>query len=155
MGRIRAGRLDTEREGAGHPAPHTRVRCPPRATAPRPGPPENGRSPRAAVGDAQRGRLRAQRAAGADEHAALGQPAHDLRLVALAQRDPAEVGLRVGGLQAEPAQALGDRGALGDGAGHPFDDRVLVGQRLDRRDLGERVAEERLADLIDRPGQIV
>ncbi len=36
-----------------------------------------------------------------------------------------------------------------------FEHGVLVGQRLDRGGLGERVAEERLAHLIDRPGQIL
>ena len=34
-------------------------------------------------------------------------------------------------------------------------DRVLVGERLDRRGLGEGVAEERLAHLVERPRQLL
>ncbi len=73
----------------------------------------------------------------------------------LAEREPAEVRLRVRRLDAERAQALIDGDSLGDGADDTILDRVLVGERLDRRGLGERVAEERLAHLIERPGQLL
>src|SRR5436190_18797627 len=108
-----------------------------------------------AVGDAQRPGT-SERASAAHEDAALLEPVHDLLLVALlTERKPTEVGLRLGGRQAERAQALVDRDALCDRARDALDDRVLVGQRLDRGGLGERVAEEGLAHLIERARQLL
>ena len=73
----------------------------------------------------------------------------------LAEREPAEVRLRLGRLDPQLAQPIGDRDALGDGSGHAILDRVLVGERLHRRGLRERVAEERLAHLVDGARQIL
>src|SRR5436305_11669001 len=62
---------------------------------------------RRAIADAQGPRL-AERPPGADEHALLRQPADDRRLVpALAEIEPAEVGLRLGGVEAQAGQLLG------------------------------------------------
>ena len=47
------------------------------------------------------------------------------------------------------------RDALGDRPRDAVIDRVLVGERLDRGGLGEGVAEERLADLVERPRQLL
>ena len=69
--------------------------------------------------------------------------------------EPAEVGLRLGRLEPQRAQALVDRDALGDRARDAVFDGVLVGERLDRGGLGEGVAEERLADLVERPRQLL
>src|SRR5215210_8575540 len=44
--------------------------------------------------------LLAERPAGPNDHAALREPAHDLVLVTVADRDPGEVRLAVGGLEA-------------------------------------------------------
>ena len=92
---------------------------------------------------------RPERAAGAHEHAALGELLDDLGLV-LADVEPDEVRVRLGDAQPEPLELDDQRGPLGevalDAAGH----LVLVLERLDRRGLGGRVAEERLADLVDR-----
>ncbi len=58
-------------------------------------------------------------------------------------------------VEAERAQPLVDGDALGDRAGDALGDRVLVGERLDRGGLGERVAEERLAHLVDRAREVL
>ncbi len=73
----------------------------------------------------------------------------------LAEVKPAEVGLRLGRVEPERAQALIDGGALGDVARDAVDHRVLVGERLDGGGLRERVAEERLAHLVERTRQRV
>src|SRR5439155_18440609 len=65
------------------------------------------------------------------------------------QVEPGEVGLRLGRLQAEVAQARVDLQAPGDVALDALGHLVLVAQRLERRRLRGRVAEERLADLVD------
>src|SRR6185436_14526854 len=44
--------------------------------------------------------LLAERPAGADDHALLGEPVDDLVLVSVADRDPREVRLAVGGVEA-------------------------------------------------------
>src|ERR1700749_2569690 len=63
---------------------------------------------RRAVCDAQRA-FAAERRPGADEHTALAQPLDDGLLVApVAERKPAEVGLRFGRIEAERAQSLID-----------------------------------------------
>ena len=109
---------------------------------------------RRAVGHAQRALARPSAAAGADEHAALGAAR---RTTSASSRspgevEPAEVGLRLGGLEAElPQAARPRRDALGDVARRRARvDLVLVLERLDRRGLGGGVAEERLAHLVDR-----
>src|SRR4051812_45938781 len=83
-------------------------------------------------GDTQRP-LAAERRAGAHEHAALGQAAHDLALLgALREVEPDEVRLRLRRIDAEAAQALGQREALGEVALDAPNDLVLVVERGDR-----------------------
>src|SRR4051794_30451342 len=102
-----------------------------------------------AVGHAQRAGA-PQRLAGADEHAALGQAVDDVVLDVRAREvEPREVGLRLGGLEAEVAQARVDLQAGGDRALDALGDLILVLERLERGGLREAVAEERLADLVD------
>src|SRR4051794_29453604 len=85
-----------------------------------------------ADGDAQRSRA-PERAAGAHQHAALRQPAHDLGLLAaLAEIEPDEVGLRVRRLDADLAQPLLDADPLGQVALDAAGDLVLVVERLER-----------------------
>ena len=111
--------------------------------------------------DAQRAGA-AQRAAGADEDAALGEALEDLALdlgglVVLARREvePDEVGLRLGGLDAEPAQPVLEPDPLGEVALDAAGDLVLVVERLERGGLGGGVAEERLADLVDGGAEVL
>ena len=54
--------------------------------------------------------------AGANGYRALGQAGDDVGLLSLAEVDPGEVGVGVGGGEAERAQALLDPQALGDRA---------------------------------------
>ena len=56
--------------------------------------------------------------------------------------------------QPQRGKTLADGDALGDRARDAVLDGVLVGQRLDRGGLGERVAEERLAHLVERARQL-
>src|SRR3954467_7812784 len=64
---------------------------------------------RAPDGDAQRAGA-PERRAGADEHSALGEAVDDPALVGvLREVEPDEVGLRVGGLEAEIAQPVDER----------------------------------------------
>src|SRR4051812_3522675 len=75
----------------------------------------------------------AERLAGADEDAALGQAGHDVVLdVGAREVEPGEVGLRLGGIEAEVSQASVDLEARGDGALDALGDLVLMLERLQR-----------------------
>ena len=67
---------------------------------------------------------------------ALGEAGDDLGLVGVAEVDPGEVGLGLGGREAELAQALLDPHPLDDRALDPARDVVLVQDRLRRRPPG-------------------
>ena len=69
---------------------------------------------------------------------ALAERRDDLVLVAVAEVDPGEVGLRVRRLQAELAHPLLDRDPLDQVALDPVGDVVGVADRLGRGRLGER-----------------
>src|SRR5262245_14350494 len=72
----------------------------------------------------------AEGGAGADRDVALGEPGDHRRFVVVAEVDPGEVGLRLGRLQAEGADALLDAQPLGDRRRDPAGDVVLVEDRL-------------------------
>src|ERR1044072_483193 len=78
----------------------------------------------------------------------------DLFLVGVAEVDPGEVGLGLGGPQAQLAQPLLDADALDQGALDPLLDVVLVPDRLGRRRLGARVDAQRLAHRVDRSTEL-
>ena len=99
--------------------------------------------------------LVAQRRAAAHDHAAVRQPAQDLGLVAVAQRDPGEVGLAVTGGQAALVQLVPDVQAFDGDALHAPLHLVLVAQRLDGRHLRQGVYRERLAHAVHRQPEVL
>src|SRR3954471_22534624 len=99
--------------------------------------------------------LVAERRATPDDHAALGEPLHHRGLVAVAERDPREVRLAVGRLEAALAELLLHVQALDRGALDPVRHLVLVVERLGRGGQREGVDAERLADEVDRAPEVV
>src|SRR5688500_1996568 len=72
----------------------------------------------------------AERLAGSDDDAGIGEAGDDLALVALAEVDPGEVRLGLGRLEAELPDSLFDRDALDDRRLDPPGDVVAVADRL-------------------------
>ena len=85
----------------------------------------------------------------------LGQAVDHLDLVAVAERDPGEVRLAVGRLEAALLRARTRRAALDRGLLHAALDLVLVTERLGGGRLGEGVDRERLADAVDRQAELL
>src|SRR4051812_47024481 len=96
-----------------------------------------------------------ERLAAADDHAALGEALHDRGLVAFAERDPGEVRLAVGRLEAALAELLLHVQALDRGALDAGRDLVLVLEGLDRRRQRQRVDAERLPHEVDGAPEVV
>src|SRR5438128_2376676 len=91
-----------------------------------------------AIGDANVARA-AEALAASDHDALLAEPADQLGLVQVVERDPGEVGLRLGRLQAELAQSLGDEDTLDDRSLDALGDVVGVQDRLGSGRLSQLV----------------
>ncbi len=96
----------------------------------------------------------AERRAGTNGDLALSQAGDDVGLLGVAEVDPGEVGLGLGGRKAELAQAFLDPEALGDRALDPRRHVVLVQDRLGPRGLGEGVDAEGLTHSVDRGAEL-
>src|SRR3954452_15154182 len=96
-----------------------------------------------------------ERLAATDDHAALGEPLHDRGLVAVAERDPGEVRLAVGRLEAALAELLLHVQALYRRALDARRHLVLVLEGLGRGRQRQRVDAERLADDVDSAAEVV